>query len=188
MAKRLRARSAEPTGEPDASRFEDLAGRQGVVPLAGEARDVVREPPERAPAPPRPLDFRWADADGELEGWLMAEGRSTLRGLADDEPRATLDLHGETLDEARRAVLAFLRRRRARGETVVRVIVGKGRHSDGGIGVLRDAIGGWLTTPPAAAHVRGFVSASRRNGGRGAVMIRLASPHSKIPSLGKIEP
>jgi len=130
------------------------------------------------------LFTRSVTVDGRLEGWRRTAhpnaGRKAVRGLADDEPRATLDLHGATLEEGRRQVLAFVRRRRARGETVVRIVVGKGRHSEGGIGVLREAIGGWLATPPAAHHVRAFVSASPRNGGTGAVMIRLQSP-----ALGK---
>ncbi len=146
-----------------------------MVPLVGEAREAIREPSSGVPTPSPSYDFRWRDDDGELRGWRTSDGASVVRGLADDEPRATLDLHGHSLEDGRRAVLAFLRHRRDRGETVVRVIVGKGRHSDGGIGVLAAAIGGWLTTPPAALQVRGFVSASRRNGGRGAVMIRLAS-------------
>lgn len=182
LAKRLRAREDRAHPDQKNRRFEDLASGQGVVPLAGTPREAIREPPESAPLPPTSRAFRWRDEDGELEGWLVAEGARSIRGLADDEPRATLDLHGRTLAQARRAVLAFLRRRRERGETVVRVVVGKGHHSDGGIGVLRDAIGGWLTSPPAASHVRGFVSASPRNGGAGAVMVRLNSP-----GLGNID-
>lgn len=136
-----------------------------------------REPPAVPPSRPTAVPaFTWHDQGGRLEGWRTSRGSRSLRGLAAASPCSTLDLHGATLPEARRAVLAFLRERRDAADDIVKVVVGKGRHSEGGIGVLRDAIGGWLTSAPAAHHVLAFVSAAPRNGGSGAVMIRLQSP------------
>lgn len=43
----------------------------------------------------------------------------------------TLDLHGETADDARRRAEAWLEAQRANGEPVVRVVTGRGRHSIG---------------------------------------------------------
>lgn len=51
---------------------------------------------------------------------------------------AELDLHGYYQDEAAEALLAFLGSSEARGCGRVRIITGKGLHSQDGIGVLRN--------------------------------------------------
>jgi DNA-nicking Smr family endonuclease len=52
------------------------------------------------------------------------------------QPEAILDLHQMTRDEAGREVRDFLEEARSAGYNKVRIITGKGLHSENGIGVL----------------------------------------------------
>jgi hypothetical protein len=54
-------------------------------------------------------------------------------------PQAQLDLHGATASKAHQQATAFIRRARADGLFTVRIIVGKGLHSEGGA-VLPDVV------------------------------------------------
>jgi DNA-nicking Smr family endonuclease len=83
----------------------------------------------------------------------------------------TLDLHGLSAEEARRALLAFCKRARGPRRRAVLVVTGKGAHSPGGRGVLRDEIAGWLSSPPLAEHVLCFATVRERFGGAGAVHV-----------------
>lgn len=66
-----------------------------------------------------------------------------LRGLSGPTlPR--LDLHGFGVRDAITATEAFLRDAREAGIAEVRIVYGKGRHSPGGRGVLREVIPRWL--------------------------------------------
>ncbi len=90
-------------------------------------------------------------------------------------PRAnqTLDLHGMTQREARDAVVAFVRKAHKEGLDVLCVIHGKGHHSEGGQGVLRDSVIEALTETPAALRVACFVTAPEALGGSGALLVEL---------------
>ncbi len=85
-----------------------------------------------------------------------------------------LDLHGMSLDEARAAVEAFVRKRSAEGDKVVSIIHGKGKHSPRQQGVLRGEIGAWLSQGRAARHVLAFATAPDEDGGEGALLVLLA--------------
>jgi DNA-nicking Smr family endonuclease len=87
----------------------------------------------------------------------------------------TLDLHGLSAEDARRTLLAFCKRARGRVRRAVLVVHGKGSHSPGGRGVLRDEIAGWLSSPPVAEHVVCFASAPLRRGGGGAVYVLVSA-------------
>jgi DNA-nicking Smr family endonuclease len=87
---------------------------------------------------------------------------------------ASLDLHGLHADDARKALLAFVRTARGRVPRAILVVHGKGRHSPGGRGILRDEIADWLSTPPLAEHVLCFVTAKVKDGGAGAVYALVA--------------
>lgn len=56
----------------------------------------------------------------------------------------TLDLHGLGVREALAATERFLRHAQAQGDSVVRIVYGKGHGSPGGRGVLRDVVPHWL--------------------------------------------
>jgi DNA-nicking Smr family endonuclease len=57
-----------------------------------------------------------------------------------EPPEAELDLHQMTKDEARREVAAFIQEAKAMGYKKIRIITGKGRHSESGVGVLNNYI------------------------------------------------
>jgi DNA-nicking Smr family endonuclease len=85
----------------------------------------------------------------------------------------TLDLHGMSQREAREAVMSFVRQMHRRGLSVVCIVHGKGQHSEGGLGVLRDAVVRALTETAAATMVLAFVTAPEACGGSGALLIEL---------------
>ncbi len=85
----------------------------------------------------------------------------------------TLDLHGMSQREAQDAVLSFIKRVKRTGLDLVCIVHGKGMHSEGGLGVLRDAVIAVLTGA-AAPHVRAFVTAPEALGGSGALLVEVA--------------
>jgi DNA-nicking Smr family endonuclease len=89
-------------------------------------------------------------------------------------PQATLDLHRLTRSEARRRLIGFIAAEAGRGAKHVLVVVGKGRHSEGGEGVLRAEIATWLSTGACARHVLAFQTARAALGGSGAVWVVLS--------------
>jgi DNA-nicking Smr family endonuclease len=86
---------------------------------------------------------------------------------------ARVDLHGLGATEARQAVEAFVREKRAAGEKCLLIVHGKGDHSPRGQGVLRHEIAGWLAEGSASEHVAAFATATRDDGGEGAVYVLL---------------
>jgi len=115
--------------------------------------------------------------DGErIEGRRVdvdpREVRRLRRGAYTIDGR--IDLHGKTAAEARKEVEKFIRKKRADGDRVVSVIVGRGSHSPRGIGVLRGEIAAWLSHGPSAHHVAAFASAPEDEGGSGVVLVLLA--------------
>jgi len=156
--------------------FAEAAARTGVKPLSPRPRRIRRATtsgPALVPSSERTPEFSILLADDWLEGYRNDLGPSALRRLRVG-PSATLDLHGATVERARRKLVAFLAAERARGRKVVLVIVGKGRHSPGGRSVLRDAAVEWLTTASAARDVLAFATAPPEWGGSGGVLVLLA--------------
>ncbi len=158
--------------------FSEAATSAGVRPLPERTRHVDRVP-RSVPGPairteqtPR---FTVSKTDDLLHGYRADVGASAL-GRLRSAPSATLDLHGASVERAREMLVAFLAAERAHGRPLVLVIVGKGRHSPGGRGVLRGEVADWLTTIPAATHVVAFESAPPRFGGNGGVLVLLAPP------------
>jgi DNA-nicking Smr family endonuclease len=119
--------------------------------------------------------FDWTD-----DGLSMEGARQSARGKLRDLKRAsfrvveTLDLHGMTGDEAHLALSVFFESCRGPRERAVLVVHGKGTHSPGGRGILRDVIARWLATSPLAEHVLCFTTARSGDGGTGAVYVLLA--------------
>ncbi len=99
---------------------------------------------------------------------MLGSLRQVIRELFGVVP--TLDLHGlgvrEALDETER----FLREARANGETVVRIVYGKGHGSPGGRGVLREVIPQWLEAN-SAGLVQRFERLPDASGADGAVKV-----------------
>ena len=84
--------------------------------------------------------------------------------------QAELDLHGMTIATARQALVAFLGGVRAKGQSCVRIIHGKGRGSRDGRPVLKGKLQGWLRQ---RNDVLAYCSARPMDGGTGAVYVLL---------------
>lgn len=146
--------------------------KQKTKPLAdtAPAPNVGRKSPSQSPAkrPPPPLQ----DALPPKTRRRLARGTITID--------ATLDLHGMTLAEAEAALTAFVARARARHQSWLLVITGKGRHSEGGRGEgkLRGALPDWLDRGALAGQVVEYAPAAPPHGGGGAFYLRVRRPKS----------
>jgi DNA-nicking Smr family endonuclease len=89
---------------------------------------------------------------------------------------ATLDLHGQTVDESRQRLALFIQRGVRGGLKCVRVVHGKGYRSPGLAPVLKPRVAYWLSH---LAEVTAFISAQPADGGTGALYVLLKRhPHS----------
>lgn len=106
--------------------------------------------------------------DDSVESAAPRRRRQIKRGQI--KPEAELDLHGLTREEALTKVGYFLENARHHGFRVVLVITGKGDRS-GGEGVLRSAVGAFLSSQPGV--VLEWFEAPRQYGGSGALIVYL---------------
>lgn len=164
---------------------------RSVRPLPGRAPPAAADPvpnvPEAPPPPspppsPKPLRLRNAPAPEPprpppLAPPLAPLERRTVRALARGRAQAdaTLDLHGMTQVEAHGRLLGFLRRAQGSGHSLVLVITGRGAPASGGgeRGILRRVVPHWLSLPELRPLVLGFEEAGTRQGGSGALYVRL---------------
>lgn len=82
-----------------------------------------------------------------------------------------IDLHGLRRDEAREALVAFLRQSRQHGHRCLRVVHGKGLGSPGREPVLKGKVQRWLAQ---SNDVIAFAQAQPAQGGAGALIVLLA--------------
>ena len=122
------------------------------------------------------LRFETTDDGERIEGRRVDVDPRELRRLRRVQFAidGKLDLHGHGVDEARRAVEAFVKKRAELGDKVVAIVHGKGSHSPRQQGVLRGEIGAWLSQGRAARHVLAFATPPEDEGGTGAVLVLLA--------------
>ena len=199
---KVSTKSAQAAPEQD-SADESLFFRamQGVAPVAGSGRQIQPPPP---PVPANdPEDGDDADTrlmqqavqgaiefDLELSDEYM---RGFVRGLDSKifqqlkagslSVEGHLDLHGQNADQARDALLFFMRESYLAGRRVVLVIPGRGRNSPGGLSILRAEIQSWLTREPLRRIVLAFCTAQPRDGGTGALYVLLRKIRK---SVGKV--
>ncbi|HTT07368.1 MAG TPA: Smr/MutS family protein [Gammaproteobacteria bacterium] len=81
-----------------------------------------------------------------------------------------LDLHGQTVAEAKESLVAFLSKAQDRGWRCVRIVHGKGLRSQGRMPVLKGKVNHWLQQLDA---VLAFSSTRPADGGTGAVYVLL---------------
>jgi len=89
------------------------------------------------------------------------------------EPQLELDLHGLSVAYAQQTLDAFLRECRRRLLRCARIIHGKGSRSEQGQPVLKRKVNYWLR---CYDDVLAFTSATRRDGGTGALYVLLRNP------------
>jgi DNA-nicking Smr family endonuclease len=109
-----------------------------------------------------------------IEGSVHPRGRLYLDDLRSGRfaVQAHIDLHGLNLQEARFTLEEFLLESVRVGFTCVRVIHGRGRHSQTHA-VLKEYVQRWLCTRRMSRHVIAYTSARRCDGGGGAVYVLL---------------
>lgn len=76
-----------------------------------------------------------------------------------------VDLHGSSIDDARDGVSTLIHNALSNGETVVKIVHGKGTDA-----IIKTCVNGWLRQIPS---VMAFVSAPANDGGNGAVLVLL---------------
>jgi DNA-nicking Smr family endonuclease len=156
----------------------------GVKPLRGKSPKrtaavpqtarTATKPARSSGAPTEPLRVE-RESNGIVLGRRGGAHQSIIDTLEDPklEVDAEYDLHGLTAREAEREAHLFIRDQQKAGNRWVLLIVGKGLHSPGGKGTLKDHIIGTLSTRAPARFVLAFRTAPRRLGGTGALVVRL---------------
>ncbi len=173
-----------------AAEFQDAM--QGVTPLAPHGR--AQRPSTAHPPHPKQRHLDEAavlqasvsdeidvesllDTDDALSYTAAGIGPDVLRRLRRGEwsIQAQIDLHGHRVDEAREALMAFLKSALKRGQRCVRVVHGKGLGSLGKTPVLKNKVRAWLVQ---REEVIAFCQARPAEGGSGAliVLLRAAKP------------
>lgn len=76
----------------------------------------------------------------EMEKWNKAASDYIFREENSDQPADTIDLHGQFAEEAEDIVEEAIKMRKQNGQTHLRVIVGKGNHSVGGVMKIRPRV------------------------------------------------
>jgi DNA-nicking Smr family endonuclease len=152
---------------------------RGAQPLTTRDRVVVPPPP--------PSVVRVAELPPEVKLTVEGDGRRygarapgvSLAQVAELRTgkvhlEATLDLHGCTVDDGIAQLRAFLVESRRIGRRRIRVIHGRGLHSEVGA-PLREAVVGELLGK-ASGLVHAFASACPSDGGEGATIVVVRGP------------
>lgn len=155
------------------SKSPALAAEPATPAIATAAPKRGRVPPARVPAA-TPVAQQKPLADSLDGGW----DRRLRRGVT--TPDWTVDLHGHTLDSARRLLDSMLDQAVAEGIRVILLITGKppredDRHYDGRPrrGLIRASIGTWLQSSRHAGRIAAVRNAHPRHGGAGALYVIL---------------
>ena len=173
--------------DEDRKLFRDAAA--GVKPLKKGSESIDADPKRKPKPKPIPKQTRaderavlaeLADAipDGDLEmgdelSWRVPGlQEAVLRKLRRGQYRVEreLDLHGHTAASAKLELAGFLQRAVTDGVSCVRIVHGKGLHSETGVPVLKNLVDRMLRQ---RADVLAFHSAPAAQGGNGAVLVLL---------------
>ena len=179
--------STRPGEAPAGPSEEELFQRAfaDVAPMNKGGRDVaIQSAPVQAAPAPRPtfaqlleqnIEFEMEYTHEYISGQVRGLDSKIFRKLKNGEfsMQAHLDLHGMNADQAKLAVLDFIRRCYMEGKRCVLLIPGRGRNSPMGLGVLRQELTAWLTRAPLKRVVLAFTTALPRHGGSGAVYLLL---------------
>lgn len=167
---------------PDTTLFQQAL--EGVTPLPPSNRLTPKPKPRKfatsaipSPAIPDTLSDHGAGDVALTEYLANGLSRMTLRDMrrgrwkVEDE----LDLHGLTADEARKLLVEFLHQAMQNDLRCIRIIHGKGRHSEGRDGLLKVHTRHWLSQHHG---VLAFCEAPAASGGGGAVLVLLRNQFS----------
>jgi len=112
------------------------------------------------------------DCDNFLEFARPGIQKSHLKQIRNGKiaPEDHLDLHGYRRDDARRTLLEFLDHAQHQSFKLVRIVHGKGFHSNDNQPILKAMVNKWLQSIP---EVLAFTSTTPDDGGTGAVYVLL---------------
>lgn len=152
------------------------------IPVLAEQEDLQAAfgVDEKAPSFAEAIDQALTEPEGRqamaerLENLRRAEGGGRRRSIKQyPAPEAELDLHGCTGAEAERLTYSFIASARHRGVLTIRVITGKGLHSDGPA-VLPEVVEQLLTELKRRREVFSFRWERKEKQKSGAVIVYLA--------------
>ena len=126
---------------------------------------------KKSPDKTMPADFRL----GDTSGIDRTSARRMKRGQAPIEDR--LDLHGLSQEQAQKEVKAFIGSAAQKNFRYVLIITGKGRD---GHGILRERVPEWLKDAPLCYYLNAISYAQPKDGGKGALYIRLKRQREEI--------
>ena len=126
---------------------------------------------ERQPLKQKPSDLRL----GENSGIDRSSARRMQRGQLLIEDR--LDLHGLSQEQALQKLNSFIMRAVQQSFRHVLIITGKGRD---GHGILRQKVPIWLKDEPLCHYLNAISYAQPKDGGEGALYIRLKRQREDI--------
>jgi DNA-nicking Smr family endonuclease len=168
--------------ESDSEMFRTAMG--DVEPLAANRAEPYRERPPPIPRP-QPADAEpeqpelLAESQVETHDYLLFARPGVQKRVVAElqrgriEPELEVDLHGLRAAHARIVLTEFFSDCRQRRVRCARIIHGKGRGSDSPQPVLKCKVNYWLRL---RQDVLAFCSATRRDGGTGAVYVLLRNP------------
>jgi DNA-nicking Smr family endonuclease len=166
---------------------------QGAQPIRHELAEPYRK---RPPPIPRPRELELpedgaqaplAESEVETQDFLLFARPGVQRRLLGDLERGAIevglevDLHGLSVELARRTLAEFLSECAHRRIRCARIIHGKGQRSSGRQPILKQKINYWLRLYD---QVLAFCSATRRDGGTGAVYVLLRNPNKAKRAKG----
>jgi DNA-nicking Smr family endonuclease len=166
-------RGVEPIRRPPRTRVGAPKPLVPVARVADPADQVARERLAALVGGGVRFEVRWDDGFVQAARASGAASQLSRAQSARFEPEAQLDLHGKRQADAQRLLGEFVRGEHRRGARRLLVIVGKGEHSDDGVGVLGRAAVEVLTAGVAAPLVAALASAHPTLGGKGALAVVL---------------
>ena len=127
--------------------------------------------------------FDVSDTREYVEGAVVGLDPRVLRRLrrGDFAWQAHVDLHGMVANQARDAVLAFLRAAVRAGLRCVLVVHGRGLNSKDHTPVLKERLKSWLARGAASHIVLAFTTARPCDGGAGALYVLLRRDRRRRP-------
>ena len=155
-------------------------------PIQHDRAETYRKRPPPIPRPREPelpeddQRARLSEAEVETHEFLEFARPGVQRRVVSELQRGAMevqlevDLHGLTVELARRTLDAFLAECAHRRVRCARIIHGKGSSTSGRPPVLKQKVNYWLRLYD---QVLAFCSATRRDGGTGAVYVLLRNPN-----------
>lgn len=124
--------------------------------------------------PVNPADLRSAQPHMRA-GIDNASARRLVKGVFEIDDQ--IDLHGQTEAQAHRQLQQFILTSSSRHLRTLLIITGKGAQ---GQGVLRRKVPEWLKDEPLKSHILAISQASPKDGGGGALYVRLRRQRGQI--------